>query len=189
LEETGRRGGVEEGEGLDKEEYQKVYDDLVEEAKERGFKVVDVPYEQLRDYAAMHPIMARKIGYPMPDDEIHMNTRWNEDIEERTKNLKHELDENKDMAKGEEYWDAHLEATDGERELEKEIKQLQPRPIRRVSRRVRKPRNFERMMREEWGDEELEMPTRRRRSSNDREVDSSGLKDRYYFGHKLPGYI
>ncbi len=153
-------------------QYGKLYEDIVARAKEMGFKVIDVPYEQLHDYAAMHPIMAKKIGYDMPDNEIHMNARWNNNIEERTKNLRHELDEYSDMEKGDEYWAAHVEATKREStdSILQEIEELQSKTSKKV-----------------YNEEERRVPTMRSRKVN-RQKEGSGeglLPQRSYLGYKL----
>ncbi len=132
---------------VSQERYEESYDESLTKAKQKGYKVVYVPYEQLRDYAAMHPLIARKIGYPMPNDEIHMNAKWNTSVEDRAKNLKHELDEIDDMEPGEDYWPAHIEAGNRENDILEEVERVQSKtkPRQQVYNKVRvkKTRNKE----------------------------------------------
>jgi len=104
----------------DEAKYEILYAKLVQIAAEHGYRVVDVPYEKLLDYAAAHPLFAKTVNYDMPDDEIHMNARWNANIVERYQNLRHELEEMGFMEAGELYWPSHVKAhaREGDTDLE-----------------------------------------------------------------------
>ncbi len=103
---------------MDIAKYEQLNQQLEELAAENGYIVRDVPYGQLRDYAAMHPIIAKRLGYDMPENEIHMNERWNESPKDRAENLYHELEELGLMHKGEDYWSAHTDSLAGEKNID-----------------------------------------------------------------------
>jgi hypothetical protein len=100
-------------------DYQRLYRELKTKANESGISVKDVPYEILKDYAAMNPSFADQIGYKMPDNEIQLNREWNTSAKDRYENLRHELAEMRSMGKGEDYWVAHNEALEVEDETTK----------------------------------------------------------------------
>jgi hypothetical protein len=104
----------------DKEKYQGLFMQLVVKANDNGYKIKYVSHEQLSDYAAMHPLMAKTIGYDMPENEIHLNTEWNDTYKDRYENLRHELEEMGEMQGGDNYWEAHNEALESEDETDVE---------------------------------------------------------------------
>ena len=156
--------------------------------------------------------------WKMPDNEIHINTKWNTDMALRYHNLRHELEEMHDFESGMEYWQAHKSAQKTEKDIDLETiklpKSLKPdiedmtsatleeteeetieeeKPVyipahyRNRPERLKKPKDFDRQMREKWGEE----PTRRmsytRKPRRIEPVDdTSGLRKRYYLGRELP---
>jgi hypothetical protein len=170
-------------------DYQEKYAELVGLAGKRGYKIRDVAYDDLKDYAAMNPIFAKQIGYEMPSDEIYMNSKWNGNIQTKYENLRHELEEMAELEKKNPYWKAHLVAYEGEDNPDLESISL-PKDISVNNGRMRKPHNFERAIRERWGELDSSLGRRRNGGRRGREIPpvESGIKSRYYLGEEIHDY-
>lgn len=77
-------------------------------AQKHGFKIVYVGKDKLKDYAGMNPYVAKDLGYPIPDDEIHIAK--DSDYETKCKDITHELNEIALMQNGMKYWPAHKDS-------------------------------------------------------------------------------
>lgn len=89
------------------------FDSLASQAKDADIKVRLVGDNVLKDYAAMNWMVARSIGFKIPDREIWVSKSL--DWDRRLKDLRHELYEADLMLDGYSYWDAHLRALEMEK--------------------------------------------------------------------------
>jgi hypothetical protein len=88
---------------------------LVSEANSKGWKVVMVGPEKIKDYAGMNSIVAVKLGYPTTPNTIEIDGSM--PLGKQCQTLKHELDEVGTMQQGVPYWPAHNQALQTENQI------------------------------------------------------------------------
>ena len=92
----------------------KSFQDLLEWCKSKNIKVTFVDSSVLKDYAALNPPIAKKLGFKnIKKNEILIDKGMPE--ETQYKNLIHELVEQELLRDGEAYWPSHLKALKSER--------------------------------------------------------------------------
>jgi hypothetical protein len=87
---------------------QNEYQALLVYCKNHGLIVKLVGNDKLHDYAAMNECAAKRIGFPIPKNEIWLDKTHG--LSRRVHNLKHELIERNLMLEGQTYWQAHCNA-------------------------------------------------------------------------------
>lgn len=91
----------------------KHFSDLLSWCKSKGIKVTFTDSRSLKDFAAMNPAAAKKMGFTdIKKDEILIDVELPEDTQ--FKNLIHELIEKELMDDGDSYWTAHNKALKAE---------------------------------------------------------------------------
>jgi len=91
----------------------KHFKDLLDWCKSKDIKVTFTDSRVLKDYAALNPAIAKKMGFKnIEKNEILIDVELPEDTQ--FKNLIHELIEHELMQDGEPYWSAHQKALKAE---------------------------------------------------------------------------
>jgi hypothetical protein len=76
--------------------------------RRENIKVELVGNKKLKDYAGMNPEAGKVLGFPIKKNTILIDKNLTKTQKRRT--ILHELEEMKDMKKGEKYWTAHKKA-------------------------------------------------------------------------------
>ena len=97
--------------------YKQKFQRKLDQCTSVGISVILLFNDELKDYAAMHTIIGRQLGFSLNGDEMPENTIYLDGnfsrggkYRIRYQNLKHELIEMNLMSKGMSYWDAHCRA-------------------------------------------------------------------------------
>lgn len=95
--------------------YKQKFQQLLNDCDNVGISVILLFGNELRDYAAIHTIIGRQLGFSldgqeMPDNTIYLDGNFSRGgkYKVRYQNLKHEMVEMELMKKGVSYWNAHL---------------------------------------------------------------------------------
>lgn len=95
--------------------YKQKFQQLMDQCKNVGVTVHLLFDDELRDYAAIHTLIARQLGFllcgqEMPENTICLDGNFSRGgkYKVRYRNLKHEMHEMELMKNGMSYWEAHL---------------------------------------------------------------------------------
>jgi len=95
--------------------YKQKFQRLLDQCDGVGVSVILLFNDELKDYAAMHTIIGRLMGFTVDGRDIPENTvyldgnfSYGGKYKARYQNLKHEIVEMELMKQGMNYWDAHL---------------------------------------------------------------------------------
>jgi hypothetical protein len=103
--------------------YKQKFQQLLEQCGRVGISVILLFDNELKDYAALHTIIGRQMGFTldgneMPDDTIYLDGNFSRGGKHKVRyqNLKHEIVEMNLMKQGMNYWEAHLISLEKEKE-------------------------------------------------------------------------